>query len=147
MAYKSKFTPKNPNKYVGNHNNIICRSLWERTFCKYLDENTNVIRWSSEELQIPYVSPVDNKVHMYYPDFLFEVKKQNEVETVVVEIKPDKQTKQPEPGKKSKRTFITEVMQYEINKAKWKSATKFCVEHGWKFMIITENNMFKGKNT
>jgi len=69
MAYKSKYKPKNPQKYVGNPNNIICRSLWERTFCKYLDENANIIRWSSEELQIPYISPVDNQVHMYYPDF------------------------------------------------------------------------------
>jgi hypothetical protein len=144
MAYKSKYTPKNPNKYVGNPNNIICRSLWERTFCKYLDENVNVIRWSSEELQIPYISPVDNRPHMYYPDFLFEVKKETAVETIVVEIKPEKQTKQPENGKKSKKTFITETLQYEINKAKWKSATEFCTKHGWRFMILTENNLFKG---
>ena len=144
MAYKSKYIPKNTSKYVGNPNNIICRSLWERTFCKYLDENTNIIRWSSEELQIPYVSPVDNRVHMYYPDFLFEAKRNNEIETFVVEIKPNKQTKRPEPGKKSKKTFITETVQYEINKAKWQSATNFCEKNGWKFMIITENNLFKG---
>jgi hypothetical protein len=146
MAYKSKYKPKNPQKYVGNPDNIICRSLWERTFCKYLDENSNVIRWSSEELQIPYVSPVDNKVHMYYPDFLFEVKKENEIETIVVEIKPDKQTKEPKRGEKSNRTFLTEMVQYQINKSKWDSASKFCSKNGWKFMVLTENNLFRGKN-
>jgi len=144
MPYKSKFIPKNPQKYVGNASNIICRSLWERTFCKYLDENTNIIRWSSEELQIPYVSPADNRVHMYYPDFLFEAKKENTVETIVVEIKPEKQTKEPSKGKKSNKTFLTETLQYQINKSKWESATRFCKENGWKFMILTENNLFRG---
>lgn len=145
MAYKSKFIPKNPNKYVGNPHNIICRSLWERTFCKYLDENLNIIKWSSEELQIPYYSPIDNRVHMYYPDFLFESKRGNEIETVVVEIKPMKQTKQPEKGKKSNRTFLTEITQYEINMAKWKSAKEFCSKNGWKFMVITEKDLFRSK--
>lgn len=144
MPYKSKYKPKNPHKYVGNPNNIICRSLWERTFCKYLDENINIIRWSSEELQIPYVSPVDNQIHMYYPDFLFEAKKGDLVETIVVEIKPEKQTKEPKPGKKSKRTFVTETIQYQINTSKWESAKKFCGKNGWKFMILTENNLFRG---
>jgi len=146
MAYKSKYKPKNPQKYVGNPNNIICRSLWERTFCKYLDENVNIIRWSSEELQIPYVSPVDNQIHMYYPDFLFEMKKEKEIETVVVEIKPEKQTKQPIRGNKSNKTFLTESIQYEINKSKWQFAKNYCDKNGWKFMILTENNLFRGNN-
>jgi len=145
MPYKSKFLPKNPQKYVGNPNNIICRSLWERTFCKYLDENANVIRWSSEELEIPYVSPMDNQIHRYYPDFLFEVKKENTVETVVVEIKPNKQTKEPTKGQKSNRTYLTEMAQYQINKSKWESANNFCKKNGWKFMILTENHLFRGK--
>lgn len=145
MAYKSKFKPKNPQKYIGNPNNIICRSLWERTFCKYLDENVNVIRWSSEELEIPYISPVDNSMHRYYPDFLFEVKTNSLVETFVVEIKPDKQTREPLRGTKSNKTFITEVLQFEINRSKWDSAKKFCDKQGWKFLILTENNLFKRK--
>lgn len=145
MAYKSKFKPKNPQKYIGNPNNIICRSLWERTFCKYLDENVNVIRWSSEELEIPYISPVDNAMHRYYPDFLFEVKTNSLVETFVVEIKPDKQTREPLRGAKSNKTFITEVLQFEINRSKWDSAKKFCDKQGWKFLILTENNLFKRK--
>lgn len=145
MAYKSKFKPKNPQKYIGNPNNIICRSLWERTFCNYLDQNANIIRWSSEELQIPYISPMDNKVHMYYPDFLFEVQNGQLIETIVVEIKPEKQTKEPIKGDKSKKTFLTEMVQYQINKSKWESANKFCAKNGWKFKILTENNLFRGK--
>lgn len=146
MPYKSKFIPKNPQKYVGNYNNIICRSLWERTFCKYLDENINVIRWSSEELHIPYVSPIDNKVHLYYPDFLFEIKQNEKIKTLVVEIKPEKQTKQPIIGKKNKKTLLTETLQYEINKVKWICADAFCKKNGWEFKIITEKDLFKNKN-
>lgn len=145
MPYKSKFKPKNPQKYIGNTNNIICRSLWERTFCKYLDENANVIRWSSEELEIPYVSPIDQQIHRYYPDFLFEIRKNNQIETLVVEIKPNKQTKEPIRGDKSSRTYLTEMTQYQINKSKWESATKFCVKNGWKFVILTEKDLFRGK--
>ena len=145
MPYKSKFKHKNPQNYIGNSANIICRSLWERTFCKYLDENQNIIRWSSEELVIPYVSPIDDKIHRYYPDFLFEMKKNNMVETLVVEIKPAKQTEEPIRGKKSKKTFLTETVQFQINKSKWESAKKLCHANGWKFVVLTEKDLFKGK--
>ena len=74
MAYKTKYKTQNPSKYIGDPTKIICRSLWERRVCKYLDENKNVIRWGSEELVIPYYSPVDRKMHKYYPDFIAEIK-------------------------------------------------------------------------
>ena len=61
MAYKSKYNPENPNKYVGNFDKIICRSTWERKMCKYLDLNEKVKQWSSEELAIQYYSPVNRK--------------------------------------------------------------------------------------
>jgi hypothetical protein len=142
MAYKSKYKPKNPHKYVGNPDNIICRSLWERTFCKYLDENTNVIRWSSEELQIPYISPMDNRPHMYYPDFLFEVKKDSSVETLVVEIKPEKQTKPPtESPNKKQKTIIYERYQFAVNSAKWKAAQEWCKSKGYTFLILKEKHL------
>ena len=69
MAYKTKFIPKNTSKYKGNPEKIVCRSLWERKFCKYLDENKNIVSWASEPLKIPYLSPTDNQVHFYIPDF------------------------------------------------------------------------------
>ena len=92
------------------------------------------------------MSPIDNKIHRYYPDFLFEVKKANIIETLVVEIKPAKQTEEPTRGKKSKKTFLTETMQFQINKSKWESAKKMCFANGGKFVILTEKDLFQGKN-
>jgi hypothetical protein len=143
MAYKTKYTPENPSKYIGNINSILCRSLWERKFCKYLDNNKNVIRWSFEGLKIPYLSPIDNKIHNYIPDFLIEMKtKSGEIETMIVEIKPKKQTKEPEPGRKKKKTLMEETMIYKVNEAKWKSASDFCKNNDIKFKILTEEDLF-----
>lgn len=143
MAYKSKYEPKNPNKYVGNPSNIICRSNWERKFCKYLDENQNIINWSSEELKIPYISTIDKQLHNYYPDFVFEAKiNEIETETFIVEIKPKKQTIKPTP-KKNKRAYLNECITYETNMCKWKAATVFCQNKDWTFKILTEENLFK----
>lgn len=142
MAYKTKYIPNNPTKYIGNINSILCRSLWERKFCKYLDTNMNVVRWSFEAVRVPYLSPVDNKVHFYIPDFLIEVKKGNLVETLLIEIKPKKQTKRPEANKKQKKTILMENLTYAVNIAKWKAAEKYCNENGIKFKILTEEDLF-----
>jgi len=146
MPYKTIFKPKNPLKYIGDFNKIFCRSLWERKFCKYLDENKNIIRWSFETLKIPYISPADQKVHNYIPDFIVEKKnKDGKVETLIVEIKPEKQTKQPKvTPRKRKKTILEENLVYEINKSKWNSAIAFCEEHSWKFVILTEKELFNG---
>jgi hypothetical protein len=143
MAYKTKYEPKNPEKYVGNPNNIICRSNWERKFCKYLDDNDNIIRWSSEEIKIPYISTIDKQVHQYYPDFVFEAKKEEKIETFMIEIKPKKQTIQPLP-RKNKRAYLNECITFETNTCKWKAATAYCQDKGWTFKILTEENLFKG---
>jgi hypothetical protein len=142
MAYKTKYNPKNTNKYVGNHQNIICRSLWERKFCKYLDSNDNIVRWSSEEIKIPYLSTIDNSVHFYYPDFVFEAKKDQTLVTYMIEIKPEKQTKQPKQ-RKNKKTYLQESIQFEINTCKWKAAKQYCQKNGWIFKILTEKDIFK----
>ena len=94
--YKGKFNPERPNKYKGNVRNIIYRSGWERRFMIYCDRNENVIEWGSEEVAIPYQSPLDGKIHRYYPDFYVKVKQPNlTVVKYIVEIKPKKQTKPP----------------------------------------------------
>ena len=74
-TYKGFFKPKNPSKYKGNPDNIIYRSSWERQVMKWLDENTNVIEWQSEEVAVPYISPVDNRYHRYFPDFIAKMKR------------------------------------------------------------------------
>lgn len=141
MSYKGRFTPKNPNKYAGDYSNIVYRSLWELKVMKYLDDNKNVIHWASEELVIPYVSPVDNKVHRYFPDFVVKVLNKEDIETtMVLEVKPDKQTRPPSQKRKTKQ-FLRESIAYAINEAKWKAATLFCKEHGWKFKILTEKEL------
>jgi len=145
MAYKTKYFPENPDKYLGNSKNIVCRSNWERKFCKYLDNNKNIVRWSSEELKIPYVSTIDNQIHNYYPDFVFEAKKEDKIQTYVIEIKPKKQTLKPKP-KKNKRAYLNECITYETNVCKWKAAQKFCNDNGWLFKILTEDNIFKENN-
>jgi hypothetical protein len=143
MPYKTKFLPKNPLKYIGDSRKINCRSLWERKFCKYLDENKNVLKWSFETLKIPYLSPKDNDVHVYHPDFIVEkIGKDGKTKTIVVEIKPFKQT-QPPKTKRSKRKLLEESLTYSINIAKWKAAKKLCEDNNWEFVILTEKELFK----
>ena len=108
-----------------------------------MDTNENILRWGSEELAIPYVSPLDNKVHRYFPDFIAEIKTETgEVKTKVIEVKPYKQTQEPERGKKRKATFINECATYSVNQAKWKAAKTFCEKRGWKFTVLTEKELF-----
>lgn len=88
-SIKSIYKPSNPEKYQGNSNNIICRSSWERRFCAWCDNNPNILKWASEEFSIPYISPKDNRVHRYYPDYLIEVKESGgRIKKYVVEVKP-----------------------------------------------------------
>jgi hypothetical protein len=143
MAYRNRFFPKNTSKYIGDPTKIMCRSLWERRFCKYLDENKNILRWAFENIKIPYMSPMDNKPHFYIPDFMIEkLKSDKTVETMVVEIKPFKQTKKPILTEKvSKRTFSKNMETYVINQAKWKSAKQFCDENKIQFIVITEKEL------
>ena len=143
MAYKSKYKPKNRSKYLGDPDKIICRSLWERKVCKYLDGNKNILRWGSEELVIPYYSPVDNKNHKYYPDFIVEkIGNDDKIETLIIEVKPLKQTQKPKRKKKTSKSYIRECMTYEKNIAKWKAAKEMCDKNGWKFLILTEKDLF-----
>ena len=141
-TYKGYYRPKNPKKYKGDASNIIYRSSWERRCMIYFDQNPNILEWQSEEFAIPYRSPIDGKVHRYFPDFLIKVKNtKGLVETHLIEVKPFYQTQPPkQPSRKSKK-FITEVKTYGINTAKWKYAQEYCKDRGWKFQIITENEL------
>lgn len=142
MAYSGRFNPKNPNKYLGDPSNIFWRSLWERRVMTHLDENPNVVNWASEEVVIPYLSPVDNKPHRYFPDFLIKSKnKQGILETIVMEVKPKSQSLPPKQQQRVSKKYITEVMTYGINQAKWKAASEFCKDRNWKFVVVTEDDL------
>jgi hypothetical protein len=137
MAYKGKFRPENYKKYKGDYTKITYRSGWELKFMKYLDRQPNVLSWSSEEVIIPYKSPIDNKWHRYYPDFWVKTK-QGET---LVEIKPKKQTRPPKLNPKNKRRYLNEVKTWGINEAKWKAAVSVCETKGWKWQIMTEDTL------
>jgi hypothetical protein len=140
-TYKGIFKPKNPAKYNGDASNIIYRSSWELRVMKYFDDNPNVIWWASEELSIPYKSPVDNRMHKYYPDFVAKLKvKTGLIKTVMIEVKPNAQTKMPVQKRQTKR-FIQEAATYAVNQEKWRAADLFCKEHGWQFQILTEKEL------
>lgn len=140
-TYKGWFKPKNPQKYRGNANNIVYRSSWELRCMKWFDTNENIIWWSSEELIIPYFSPVDNRMHRYFPDFVIRVKKKDGSQmTYVIEVKPESQTKVPTQKRRTKK-YIQEAATYVINQSKWRAADKFCQDNGWQFQILTEKEL------
>ena len=142
QSIKSRYRPKNPNKYKGDYNNIICRSSWERKFCHYCDLNENILEWGSEEFWIPYVSPIDKRVHRYFPDFIMKVKESNgQIKTYVVEVKPKKQTIEPKKRSRVTKSYIYECKTYAVNQAKWKAAKEFCDDRLINFKIITENEL------
>jgi len=141
-SIKSKYRPSNPQKYKGNPNNIICRSSWERKFCKWCDLNENILEWASEEFFIPYISPIDRRVHKYYPDFIVKMKdKTGTIKTYVVEVKPKRQTTPPKRKSRITKSFLYEAQLYEVNKAKWKAAEEWCKDRLLEFKIITEDDL------
>jgi len=135
MAYKGKFRPQNPKKYKGDYTKIIYRSGWELKFMNYLDRQPDVISWSSEEVIIPYKSPIDNKFHRYYPDFWVKTLKGESL----IEIKPKRQTLPPKENPKHRRRYLKEVKTWGINSAKFAAAEQFCRTKGWEWRIITDD--------
>ena len=141
MSYKGKYKPSYPKKYKGDPTNIIYRSLWERKFMVYCDKNENVLEWNSEEIALPYKSPLDNRIHRYFPDFYIKVKEGNKIQKYLIEIKPKKQVREPKIQTKKTKSYIYEVTEYAKNQAKWKSAQEFCEDRQWKFKIMTEDDL------
>ena len=143
MSYSGKFKPKNYKKYKGDPTKIYYRSLWERRFMVYCDNNPNIIEWGSEEIIIPYRSPVDRKVHRYFPDFYIKVRQADgKVKKMIIEVKPKKQCKPPTttPKRKTQRWF-NEVKTWGVNEAKWKAAVPWCEDKGMEFKILTEDDL------
>ena len=142
MSYKGRYRPSNPKKYKGDSSNIIYRSLWERKFMVYCDNQTKILEWGSEEIVLPYRSPIDNKVHRYYPDFYIKVRESNgKIKRYIIEIKPKKQTIEPKMKKRKTKGYIYEVYEYAKNQAKWKAAEEFCKDRMWEFKVLTEEEL------
>jgi len=142
MSYKGKYKPSYPKKYKGDPNNIIYRSLWERKFMVYCDKNENILEWGSEEVIVPYRSPIDNRYHRYFPDFYIKVRESTgKITKMIVEIKPYKQCIEPKVQKKKTKGYIYEVMEYAKNQAKWSAAKEWCLDRGYEFKVLTENEL------
>ncbi len=142
MAYKGKYKPLRPYKYKGNPTKVIYRSLWERKFMQYCDDNMNILEWASEEMFVWYKSPVDNRAHRYFPDFYIKVRESNGViKKYIIEVKPKRQTKPPAKPKRQTRGYLREAFEYAKNKAKWKAANEWCLDRGYEFKVLTENEL------
>ena len=143
MTYKGRYFPTNPKKYRGNPNQIIYRSLWERKVMVYCDKNDAIIEWGSEEVIVPYLSPMDGMIHRYFPDFYMKVRQADgSTKKFIIEVKPKSQCKQPVKNPKRRTTkWFNEVKTFAINQAKWKSAREFCEDKGMEFKIFTEDHI------
>ena len=135
MAYSGRYRVKNTKKYEGDHTKVTYRSLWEKHAFKWADDNPDVLKWSSEEVIIPYLYEVDNRYHRYFMDLKLVYKEG----TMLVEIKPDKETRIPTGNKKTKR-YLNESFTYVKNINKWEAANEYAKDRGWKFVIWTEKN-------
>ena len=142
MSYKGKYKPSYPRKYKGDPTNIIYRSLWERKFMVYCDNNPNVLEWQSEEFCIPYRSPIDNKVHRYFPDFFIKYKDvSGKTRSSLIEIKPMRQCVPPPKPKRQTKKYLNEAFEYAKNQAKWKAAEDYCADRMWEFKVMTEKEL------
>ncbi len=142
MAYSGKYRPVNHRKYKGDPRAVFYRSLWELKFMKWCDNHDHILEWGSEEIVVPYRSPLDGKVHRYFVDFYAKVRnKSGTAKKYLIEVKPKKQTVEPKiPQRKTKR-YLTEVTTYITNQAKWEAAREWCADHGLEFIILTEDHL------
>jgi len=135
------FTPKNPEKYIGDVTKIRYMSSWELEAHSFFDRNDRVIRWSSEPIAIPYIKPTDGKIHKYYPDYYVEyIDKDKNVVRELMECKPKSQTRAPRANHKHK---LYEQVTFAVNQAKWAAAIEWCKQRGISFRVITENSIFR----
>ncbi len=108
----------------------------------YCDKNENILKWSSEEIWIPYLSPLDNRIHKYFPDFYIKyIDKNKTTKESLIEVKPKRQVSGPKVSKKVTQKQLVEIKEFAKNQAKWKAAKEFCADRRWDFQILTEDNL------
>lgn len=145
--HQGKYQLINPKKYIGDPTNVVFRSSWERILMKFLDENENILKWQSEEQEIPYWSPVDSRMHRYILDFAFWSNTADGIKKFMVEVKPKKETVEPKRGpSESEYTFQERCKTWLINKAKWTAAIEVAKQDGSQFIILTEDHIMPNHN-
>jgi hypothetical protein len=137
------FTPKYQDKFIGK--NAIYRSGLELKFFRFCDNNPNVLEWGSENIVVPYKSPIDNRMHRYFVDNFIVIREGEKIKKYLVEIKPFKQTKAPTTKYKKRQHLIYEQKMYITNQAKWEAAEKYSKKKGYTFIILTEKELIFNK--
>jgi Straboviridae/Kyanoviridae head completion nuclease len=136
------YKPKNPEKYEGNVDNIFYRSGIELRFMRKLDEEPRILKWSSEEVIVPYIKPTDGKLHRYYVDFKATLRRHDDsVKTYLIECKWSTALLPPKVPKRKTKRYFAECYNYKVNQAKWRAAEKVCEKNGWDWLILTEKHL------
>jgi len=133
------FVPKNVNKFIGSK--AIYRSGLELKFFRFCDDNKNVVKWGSENVIVPYYSPLDNKGHRYYVDNYIEILEGRKLTKYLVEIKHSRETKPPKTKYRNRKHLLYEQKTFVTNQAKWEAARKYSKKRGYKFIILTEKEL------
>ena len=137
------YRPTNKNKYKGKGDPRYL-SGWELKFFRWCDNNPDVLEWSSENIIIPYLNPLTGRTHRYMVDNHVIIREGDKVVKYLIEIKPKRQTRKPTShGNKKQSTMLYENIEYVRNQAKWAAARKWCDKHGYKFEIVTEDQLFR----
>ena len=136
-TYKGFYRVKNPKKYEGDFTNVVYRSHWEMQVFRWCDMNDQVLKWSSEEIVVPYWLPLDKKYHRYFVDLKFTTTEG----TFLVEIKPKSQTVPPKKPSRQTKKYLEESRTYVKNVCKWKAAENYAKDRNWKFVIWTEDTI------
>ncbi len=135
------YKPRHPEKYIGDVEKIRYMSDYELQTHTFLDNNPNVLAWSSETVVIPYIKPTDGRVHRYFVDYYVKyVTQHGEIKEELIEVKPRSQTMASRS--RNQKTRLHETITFEINRAKWDAAMRYAESKGWSFRIITERSIF-----
>lgn len=136
------FNIQNKCKYKGSLP-CIYRSSLELKVMRWFDSNPNISAWGSESVVLPYVSPLDKRLHRYFIDFFVHLKESNgNVKKLILEIKPYSQTIAPTISKNKKaKTMLYEQTQWANNQAKWKAADAWAKKSGYTFLVLTEKHI------
>lgn len=138
------YTCKNPDKYVGDLSKIVYRSSWEFKFLRWCDNTPAVKKFSSEPFSIPYLDPVDKRVHNYFIDYWMELEKEDgTLQRWIVEVKPARHVAMPDPPKnqtaKSLANHISQVKRVMKNIAKFQAARNYAKQQKMKFAVLRLN--------
>jgi hypothetical protein len=133
------FTPTHQDKFIGS--TATYRSGLELKFFRFCDNNPNVLEWGSENVVVPYKSPVDNRMHRYFVDNFIVIREGEQIKKYLVEIKPFKQTQLPTTKYKKRRHLLYEQKMYITNQAKWEAAKEYGKKKGYVFIILTEKEL------